>query len=143
MGWLLFASSSSCTQGWSLCAAWIILSLNERLHYSMKNILNNSSYFSSALTQIFSCPYKRPISFSWYEYYIRNQWNKIIKRVKHQSNKILLFLQFWFTWKPAMNGWNRTKIRNSALENILGTLRVSVWILIFEWNFESWWTFYC
>lgn len=32
MCWLLFVSSS-CTQGWSLCAAWIILSLNKILQY--------------------------------------------------------------------------------------------------------------
>lgn len=32
MCWLLFVSSS-CTQDWSLCAAWIILSLNKILHY--------------------------------------------------------------------------------------------------------------
>lgn len=39
MDWLekwmccLFFFSSSCTQGWSLCAAWIILSLNKILQY--------------------------------------------------------------------------------------------------------------
>jgi len=35
------------------CAAWIILSLNKILHYSMKNILKNSAYYSSALMKIF------------------------------------------------------------------------------------------
>lgn len=129
MCWLLFVSSS-CTQGWSLCAAWIILSLNKILEYE-EHIEHFSLLFKCCNEDLlFSIKENYLFKLIWILCKISVKQKDQKKERPDKKNSII----FMSLVHLKQNQYVKRYIGRHFVD-----LEVSIWILIFECNLKPRW----